>query len=159
MLLLGVWAIMRAFPTKGRFGLAIDTLWVMASLFALGWPLAQGEAFLYRAANPAGGDLVAGVLAILVVLEAARRTTGWILPVSAAAFLAYAFAGPWLPSIGLTGIAHRGYDLPRLVGNLYMTLEGIYGVPLDVAVTYIILFSVYGAVLERSGAGTVFLDF
>ena len=67
--------------------------------------------------------------------------------------------GPWLATIGLAGIAHRGYDLPRLVGNLYMTLEGIYGVPLDVAVTYIMLFSLYGAVLERSGAGTFFLDF
>jgi TRAP transporter 4TM/12TM fusion protein len=71
----------------------------------------------------------------------------------------YAIAGPMLASIGLAGLAHRGYDLPRLVGNLYMTLEGMYGLPLDVAVTYIILFSLYGAVLERSGAGRFFLDF
>ena len=159
MLLIGVWAIMRTHPTKGRYGPAVDTLWVIAALFGLGWPLAQGEAFLYRAANPAGGDVLAGLAAILVVLEAARRTTGWILPLSAAAFLAYAVFGPWLGSIGLVGLAHRGYDLPRLIGNLYMTLEGIYGVPLDVAVTYIILFSLYGAVLEASGAGKFFLDF
>ncbi len=159
MLLLGTWAILRSFPTKGRYGLAVDTFWVILALFGLGWPLAQGEPFLYRAANPIGGDILAGIAAILVVLEAARRTTGWILPVSAAAFLAYAFAGPWFVSIGLVGIAHRGYDLPRLVGNLYMTLEGIYGVPLDVAATYIILFSLYGAVLEKSGAGKFFLDF
>jgi len=159
MLLIGVWAIIRTTPTKGRFGPAIDAAWVVAALFSLGWPLAQGEAFLYRAANPTGGDLLAGLIAIVVVLEAARRTTGWILPGSALAFLGYAVAGPWLSSIGLSGLAHRGYDLPRLVGNLYMTLEGIYGVPLDVAVTYIILFSIYGAVLERSGAGTFFLNF
>ena len=159
MLMLGVWAIIRATPTKGRFGQAVDAVWVAATLFALGWPLAQGEAFLYRAANPTGGDLIAGVVAIVVVLEAARRATGWILPIAASAFLAYAIFGPWLATIGLTGIAHRGYDLPRLIGNLYMTLEGIYGIPLDVAVTYIILFSIYGAVLERSGAGTFFLNF
>ena len=159
MLLVGVWAILRAYPTKGRYGPVIDTLWVIGALFGLGWPLAQGEAFLYRAANPIGGDLVAGLVAIVVVLEATRRTTGWILPISAVTFLGYAIAGPWMGSIGLAGIAHRGYDLPRLVGNLYMTLEGIYGVPLDVAVTYIVLFSLYGAVLERSGAGTFFLDF
>jgi TRAP transporter 4TM/12TM fusion protein len=159
MLLIGVWAIFRSYPTKGRYGPAVDTLWVVATLFGLGWPLAQGEPFLYRAANPTGGDVLAGIAAILVVLEAARRTTGWILPVSAGVFLGYAIGGPWLSSIGLAGIAHRGYDLPRLVGNLYMTLEGIYGVPLDVAVTYIILFSLYGAVLERSGAGHFFLDF
>jgi TRAP transporter 4TM/12TM fusion protein len=103
--------------------------------------------------------VLAGAAAMLVVLEAARRTTGWILPISAALFLLYAVAGPSLASVGLAGIAHRGYELPRLVGNLYMTLEGIYGVPLDVAVTYIILFSLYGAVLERSGAGKFFLDF
>ena len=159
MLLVGVWAILRAYPTKGRSGAVLDTLLVVIALFGLGWPLAQGQAFLYRAATPTGGDVLAGLAAIIVVLEAARRTTGWILPVSAAVFLAYAVGGQSLASIGLSGIAHRGYDLPRLVGNLYMTLEGIYGVPLDVAVTYIILFSLYGAVLERSGAGKFFLDF
>jgi TRAP transporter 4TM/12TM fusion protein len=159
MLLIGVWAILRAYPTKARGGALFDTLLVVVALFGLGWPLAQGQAFLYRAATPTGGDVLAGIAAIFVILEAARRTTGWILPVSAAAFLVYAAAGQGLASIGLAGIAHRGYDLPRLVGNLYMTLEGIYGVPLDVAVTYIILFSLYGAVLERSGAGKFFLDF
>ena len=159
MLLIGVWATLRAFPTRGRWGPAIDTAWVIAALLGLGWPLAAGEPFLYRAATPTGGDILAGLVAMLVVLEAARRTTGWILPVSAALFVAYAFTGPWLASVGLGGIAHRGYDLPRLVGNLYMTLEGLYGVPLDVAVTYIILFAVYGAVLEKSGAGQFFLDF
>jgi TRAP transporter 4TM/12TM fusion protein len=159
MLLLGVWATFRAFPAGGRWGLAIDTAWVAAALLGLGWPLAGGEAFLYRSASPTGGDVLCGVLAMAVVLEAARRTTGWILPAVAIGFLVYAFAGPALGSVGLGGIAHRGYDLPRLIGNLYMTLEGIYGVPLDVAVTYIILFSIYGAVLEASGAGRFFLDF
>jgi TRAP transporter 4TM/12TM fusion protein len=159
MLLVGAWAIFRAFPTKGRWGQAIDLVWVVLAIFGLGWPLAAGEAFQYRAATPAGGDVLAGLAAIVVVLEISRRTTGWILPLSALGFLAYAIAGPALATIGLGGIAHRGYDLPRLVGNLYMTLEGLYGVPLDVAVTYIILFSIYGALLEQSGAGTFFLDF
>ena len=159
MLLIGVWATFRVKPTRGRWGPAVDTLWVIAAILGLGWPLANGEAFLYRTANPTGGDVLAGVLAIAVVIEATRRTTGWILPIAAIAFLAYAIAGPWLASLGAIGIAHRGYDLPRLIGNLYMTLEGIYGIPLDVAVTYIILFSIYGAVLEHSGAGRFFIDF
>jgi TRAP transporter 4TM/12TM fusion protein len=159
MLLIGIWATIRAKPTPGPYGPAVDLLWVVAALFGLGWPLANGEQFLYRAATPTGGDILAGVVAIVVVLEAARRTTGWILPIAAAGFIAYAMLGPALTTIGLAGIAHRGYDVPRLVGNLYMTLEGIYGVPLDVAVTYIILFSIYGAVLEYSGAGKFFLDF
>ena len=159
MLLIGVWATIRARPTPGRWGGAVDTAWVVATLLGLGWPLASGDAFLYRSANPTGGDVLCGMLAMAAILEAARRTTGWILPLVAVGFLTYAFAGPWLPNVGLTAIAHRGYDLPRLVGNLYMTLEGIYGVPLDVAVTYIILFSLYGAILEASGAGRFFIDF
>ncbi len=157
MLLVGVWATLRWKPTAGRWGGAVDLLWVIAALVGLGWPLAQGDPFWYRAATPAGGDLVAGVLALLVVTEAARRTTGWALPIVTMGFLAYALAGPWFAQVGLTGLSHRGYDLPRLIGSLFMSLEGIYGVPLDVAVTYITLFSLYGAVLEASGAGTFFL--
>ncbi len=157
MLLVGVWASLRLTPTGGRWGGAVDLVWVVAALIGLGWPLAQGEAFWYRATAPTGGDVLAGVLALLVVIEATRRTTGWALPIVTLLFLMYAVAGPSLVSMGLTGLAHRGYDLPRLVGSLYMSLEGIYGVPLDVAVTYITLFSLYGAVLEASGAGTFFL--
>lgn len=158
MLLVGVWATFRLKPLTAGWGPAADLLWVVMALFGLGWPLAQGEAFWYRAANPTGGDIAAGVAALLVIIEAARRTTGWALPIITTMFVAYAVFGPAFASIGLVDIAHRGYDLPRLVGNLYMTLEGIYGVPLDVAVTYITLFSIYGAVLEASGAGTFFLN-
>jgi TRAP transporter 4TM/12TM fusion protein len=72
-----------------------------------------------------------------------------------AAFLVYAFAGPWLPPPW----THRGYDVERLVGQLYMTLEGIFGTPIDVSATFIILFTIYGAVLQYSGAGEFFIDF
>jgi TRAP-type uncharacterized transport system fused permease subunit len=82
MLLIGIWATIRAKPTPGPYGPAVDLLWVVAALFGLGWPLANGEQFLYRAATPTGGDILAGVVAIVVVLEAARRTTGWILPIA-----------------------------------------------------------------------------
>jgi TRAP transporter 4TM/12TM fusion protein len=159
MLLVAAIAIVTTRRTSGRAGPWLDTLVLAVAAFGLGWPLVQGDAFIYRAATPTTGDLAAGVCAVLVVLEIARRTTGWVLPVTAVAFLGYAVVGPFLTSIGLGGLAHRGYDLARLTGNLYMTLEGIYGVPLDVAVTYIILFSIYGAVLDRSGAGRFFLNF
>jgi TRAP transporter 4TM/12TM fusion protein len=159
MLLVGVVAILLGKRLSGQTGLVVDGLWIVAAVIGLGWPLWQGDALLYRAATPTTGDVVAGLLAIAVILEVTRRTTGWILPISAIIFLTYAVAGPSLGAIGLGGLAHRGYDLPRLIGNLYMTLEGIYGVPLDVAATYIVLFSLYGAVLERSGAGHFFLNF
>jgi TRAP transporter 4TM/12TM fusion protein len=135
-----------------------DWLLVGLTLVAFGWPLADFSRFVYRAANPTAIDVACGAIAVVIILEATRRTVGWILPVSAIVFIGYAFLGPMLDRIGLDLLAHRGYDLDRVVGSLYMTLEGIFGVPLDVAATYIILFTIYGAVLQFSGAGTFFLD-
>jgi TRAP transporter 4TM/12TM fusion protein len=134
--------------------------WLLAALavVALAWPLLDFRQFIYRAATPTPVDLVLGTVTILLVLEATRRTVGWILPATAVGFLAYAYLGPLLDIVGLDLIAHRGYDLDRLVGTMYMTLEGIFGVPLDVAATYIVLFTIYGAALEYSGAGKFFID-
>jgi TRAP transporter 4TM/12TM fusion protein len=94
----------------------------------------------------------------VLVLEATRRTAGWVLPVTTGLFILYAYLGPLFDLVGLSAVAHRGYYADRLIGTLYMTLDGIFGVPLEVAATYIILFSVYGAVLEHSGAGKFFID-
>jgi TRAP transporter 4TM/12TM fusion protein len=137
---------------------ATDWLLIGLAAAALGWPLADFARFVYRAAEPSTVDLVLGVVTIGLVLEATRRAVGWILPVTAAVFLLYAQFGPVFDDIGLGIIAHRGYGIERLVGTLYMTLEGIFGVPLDVTATYIILFTIYGAVLETSGAGTFFIN-
>jgi TRAP transporter 4TM/12TM fusion protein len=96
------------------------------------------------------------VVAVLLVLEATRRTVGWVLPAICLGFVAYAFFGGLLPFGWELG--HKGYDLERLVGQAYMGIEGLFGVPLDVAATYIVLFTIYGAVLEFSGAGRFFID-
>ena len=137
---------------------ALDWMLMAAALVALSWPLVDFSAFIYRAADPKVADILLGGLTVLLVLEATRRTVGWILPGTAILFLLYAWLGPWLDGIGLSLFAHRGYPPDRLIGTLYMTLEGIFGVPLDVAATYIILFTIYGAVLEHSGAGQFFID-
>ncbi|MEO7274645.1 MAG: TRAP transporter fused permease subunit [Vicinamibacterales bacterium] len=136
----------------------IDWALAGATVVALGWPLLDFAQFVYRAADPSPTDVVLGVIAVLLVLEAARRSVGWILPATAAGFLGYAMAGPWFDRIGLPLLAHRGYPIERVIGTLYITLEGIFGVPLDVAATYIILFTIYGAVLEASGAGAFFIN-
>ncbi|HVH27350.1 MAG TPA: TRAP transporter fused permease subunit, partial [Vicinamibacterales bacterium] len=145
---------------KGRRGGVTLADWGLIGLTvgALIWPLIDFDRFVYRAAEPTTLDLVCGTLTIVLVLEATRRTVGWILPVSAVGFLLYARFGPLFDSVGLGLFAHRGYPLDRLVGSLYMSLEGIFGVPLDVAATYIVLFTIYGAVLQFSGAGRFFLD-
>jgi TRAP transporter 4TM/12TM fusion protein len=138
--------------------IAIDAALIVLSLVALLWPFVDLDAFVHRAATPTTTDVVLGIVTIGLVLEATRRTSGWVLPITALMFLAYGYYGPLLDRVGLDLIAHRGYSIGRLVGTLYMTLEGIFGVPLDVTATYIILFTIYGAVLEYSGAGRFFVD-
>jgi TRAP transporter 4TM/12TM fusion protein len=133
----------------------LDALLIVLSLVAIGYPLWDFEEFIYRAALPNLNDQIFGGLTILLVLEATRRTTGWILPVVAILFLAYAWLGAWLPPPW----THQGYGIDRLVGHMYTTLEGIFGVPLDVAATFIILFTIYGAVLEHSKAGQFYVNF
>jgi TRAP transporter 4TM/12TM fusion protein len=137
---------------------ASDWVLTIASIVALAWPIVDFDQFVLRAATPQPIDIALGIITVLIVLEATRRTTGWILPITAVAFLSYAYAGPWLDRIGLSLVAHRGYAVDRLVGTLYMTLEGIFGVPLDVAATYIVLFTIFGAVLEHSGAARFFVS-
>jgi TRAP transporter 4TM/12TM fusion protein len=146
------------YPAPGLPGRILDPCLIAASVVALAWPIVDFDAFVLRAATPTTTDVVLGVVTILIVLEATRRTTGWILPVTGIGFLVYACFGPLLDSIGLSLIAHRGYSIERIAGTLYMTLEGIFGVPLDVAATYIVLFTIYGALLEHSGAGRFFID-
>ncbi|MBA3336338.1 MAG: TRAP transporter large permease subunit, partial [Chloroflexia bacterium] len=132
-----------------------DLLLVGASIVVTAYPIWDYQEFVYRAARPTTLDVTMGAIAIMLILEATRRTIGWILPVVAIVLLGYGRWGYLLPG----EYGHKGYDLDRTVGSLYVTLEGIFGVPLDVAATYIILFTIYGAALEFSGAGKFFLDF
>src|SRR5688572_32754444 len=132
-----------------------DWLLILASISIVAYPLWDFEEFIYRAALPTTEDQLFGGLTILLVLEATRRTTGWILPAVAIIFLAYAWLGAYLPPPW----THQGYGIDRLVGHMYVTLEGIFGVPLDVAATFIILFTIYGAVLEFSKAGEFYVNF
>ena len=129
--------------------------WALAALalVALLYPLVFDD-FARRVVRPTGLDVVLGVVAVLLVLEATRRTVGWVLPAICLGFVAYAMLGGLLPFGWELG--HKGYDLERLVGQAYMGIEGLFGVPLDVAATYIVLFTIYGAVLEYSGAGRFF---
>jgi TRAP transporter 4TM/12TM fusion protein len=143
---------------KGRDDRPGVTDWLLAALavVALGYTLVVFDEFVRRSVEPTTLDLVFGVTTIALVLEATRRTVGWILPAICLLFLGYAYFGSEIPA-GWE-ISHRGYGVDRIVGQSYMGLEGIFGVPLDVAATYIILFTIYGAVLEYSGAGKFFID-
>jgi TRAP transporter 4TM/12TM fusion protein len=132
--------------------------WALAALAlaVCAYPLVVFDDFIRRAFAPTAGDVIAGTVLTLLILEACRRTVGWILPAVCAGFVAYAYYGGYLPMNWVIG--HRGYDLERIVASFVMGTEGVYGVPLDVAATYIVLFTIYGAVLDHSGAGKFFVD-
>jgi TRAP-type uncharacterized transport system fused permease subunit len=103
----------------------LDWLFVALAVVSLLWPLIDFDNFIYRAADPTTRDMTLGAICILLVLEATRRTAGWVLPITATCFILYTFYGHLLDLVGLGMIAHRGYDLARIVGTIYMTLEGV----------------------------------
>ena len=131
--------------------------WVLAAagVSTAVYLIAGGDDFFDRSILPNQWDIVFGVMLALLVLEAMRRSTGWVMPVVTVCFLLYAFLGAYLPAPW----THKGYELPRLVGHMYMTLEGIYGTAIAVSSTLIILFTIFGAFLQFSGAGKFFIDF
>jgi TRAP transporter 4TM/12TM fusion protein len=146
------------FPVAKRFRHRVMPWdWVLALLAvaACAWLISQGDDFFDRSITPNDWDIFFGVALVVLVLEAMRRATGWIMPVITLCFLLYAFYGPYLPPPW----THKGYEIPRLVGHMYMTLEGIFGVAVDVSSSLIILFTIFGAFLQYSGAGKFYIDF
>ncbi len=146
------------FPISRKYKNKISPIDIFLSLAALApivYMLTDFEEFIYRAVTPELWDMILGVAFLALIMEATRRTSGWIMPITCILFLIYAYVGPWLPSPW----THRGYDLERIIGHMYMTLEGIFGVPIDVSSTIIIMFCIFGAFLQVSGAGKFFVDF
>ncbi|MFG3704016.1 TRAP transporter permease [Micromonospora sp. NPDC047670] len=123
-------------------------------------PLGAGgggyDAFLDRQGLLVGVDVAMGTVLLLLLLEACRRTTGWILPAVCLVFLGYGYYGGLLPQSW--PVAHAGLDFGQLVDAFYNSDSGFFGTPLDVAATYIVLFTIYGAVLDLSGAGRFFVE-
>jgi TRAP-type uncharacterized transport system fused permease subunit len=107
------------------------------------------EDLVKRIGDPTGLDLAMGIIAIVMVLEASRRAVGWPLVIITGAFVVYGFFGPYFPGV----FAHRGYSFRRIVDHLYLTSEGIFGIPLWVSSTFVYAFVLFGAIFERTGAG------
>ena len=148
------------FGAKGDAPTVLD--WVLAAVALVAClypinPFAGGyDAFLDRQGLLDAPDVVVGAILLVLIVEACRRTTGWALPVVCLAFLAYGYYGGLLPQDW--PIAHAGLDFGQIVDALFNSGSGFYGTPLDVAATYIVLFTLYGAVLDLSGASRFFVD-
>ena len=146
------------FPLSSRFRHRIMWWDCIASLMAIGivvYLIMGGDDFTDRNTSPNGWDIFFGVMLIGLVMEAMRRINGWIMPAITMAFVLYALFGAYLPQPW----THKGYEVGRLIGQMYMTLEGIYGSAVDVSSSLIILFTIFGAFLQYSGAGKFYIDF
>jgi TRAP transporter 4TM/12TM fusion protein len=127
----------------------IDLALIVVALAATAYPILFLDYFLtrmYYVDDPAIVDLVLGYAMVLLVLEATRRSVGLALPLTAAAFIVYA-------------LVFGGQGWLILIDQLYLTTEGIFGIPAGVSATYVILFIIFGALVERTGTGTLFMDF
>ncbi|CAM2807157.1 TRAP transporter permease [Vibrio rarus] len=129
--------------------------WALALLGSL----AAGYIYLFytqlaeRSGAPTSLDIVAAVTGMILLLEATRRALGPPLMVVAAVFLTYTFAGPHMPDV----IAHKGASLNKAMSHLWLTTEGVFGVAIGVSTSFVFLFVLFGAMLERAGAGAYFI--
>jgi TRAP transporter 4TM/12TM fusion protein len=129
--------------------------WLLAALSVVvcGYLALEANELVARSGNPTSLDLVMGAICVVIVLELARRATGWGLVAVCILALGYAFAGPYLPGV----LAHRGYNVIRLIEQLYLSTEGIWGIPLGVSASFVYLFVLFGAVLETAGGGALLI--
>jgi len=138
---------------KTKVGIIDLVLSVLSMLVSLYWVI-DYEGLVLRTGNYTDLDMVVGGMAILLVLEAARRVVGLPITIIAALFLLYTYFGPYMPGF----LEHRGVNIERIIGHTYFTLEGILGTPLGVSSTFIFLFILFGAFLEKTGVGEYFND-
>lgn len=130
-------------------------LFLIMALVSTGYIFINFDALLNRAGRYTGMDTVMGIFLILAVLEATRRTYGLLLPGLVVISLLYGHYGRFLPGI----FHHGGYSWPRLIASVTTYLYGIFGTVLNVSATYIVLFMIFGGLLESSGAGQFFINF
>ena len=127
----------------------LDVLLLLAALAGALYPsmnLSYIQNRMYYVDDPLFLDYVFGGALIVLIMEATRRATGWALPITAMIFLAY-------------GVTQGNQPVSMMLDQLYLTTEGIFGIPLYVSATYVMLFILFGSFVERSGAGQLFMDF
>ncbi len=107
-----------------------------------------------RAGMPTDMDLAMGFLLIIVLLEATRRISNPVLSCLAIAALLYCYFGRFMPE----ALAHRGFSIPRIINHMYLGTEGIFGTPLEVSSTFVFMFILFGAILEKAGIGRFIID-
>ena len=140
--------------TRDHYFHPIDIVFAILGAATPAYLVIQYRELITRAGTVSPVDTVVGGLGILLVIEATRRVVGLPMVTVVLVFIAYAFLGPYMPGV----LAHRGLTPEQLIGHLYFTTEGIFGIPLGVSSTFIFLFILFGAYLESTGLGKFFID-
>ena len=140
--------------TRDHYFHPIDIVFAVLGAATPAYLVIQYRELITRAGTVSPVDTVVGGLGILLVIEATRRVVGLPMVTVVLVFIAYAFLGPYMPGV----LAHRGLTPEQLIGHLYFTTEGIFGIPLGVSSTFIFLFILFGAYLESTGLGKFFID-
>ena len=130
-----------------------DWILALASSFSAGYIYIFYTELAGRSGAPTTADVVVAVIGMILLLEATRRALGPPLMVVAGVFLLYTFGGPYMPDV----IAHKGASLNKAMSHLWLTTEGVFGVALGVSSSFVFLFVLFGAMLERAGAGAYFI--
>lgn len=147
--------------TKGTSTLisSIQKLWIflvlVAGIIATGHHIVNFDAINDRWGDITNYEITFAVILVIALFDACRRTIGWPIVILALIFIAYGLFGAYLPE----GLAHRGYSLKRVSAQLYLGGGGIFGTPLGVSSTFVTGVVVLGALLEKTGAGQVLMDF
>lgn len=130
-----------------------DWVFAVAGAFAAAYLYLFYEALSDRAGAPETYDLVVAVAGMLLLLEATRRALGPPLMVVASVFLIYTFFGPYMPEV----IAHKGASLSKAMSHQWLSTEGVFGIALGVSTSFVFLFVLFGALLDKAGAGGYFI--
>ncbi len=138
----------------GKWRWFVDLPLALAGILTIWYPLRDLDVFLRRSTVPNALDVAMGIIVILLLVEFSRRIVGRAFTLVLIFFLLYDMFGYLIPG----GLGHKGYGLDRIVGHMYMTLEGVLGVPLAVSASFVILFVVYGVFMDTAGAGKFWLE-
>jgi TRAP transporter 4TM/12TM fusion protein len=141
---------------KDRFNvwLVIDWLLAGAAIACTLYICVNLSAIFQRQGDWLPADLVVSIVGTLLVLEACRRVIGWAMALICLTALLYAYFGLYMPEL----IMHKGYSIERIATTLWLTTEGIFGLPIGVAATFVYVFVLFGAILESTGGGNFFIE-
>ncbi|MBW1788811.1 MAG: TRAP transporter permease [Deltaproteobacteria bacterium] len=141
---------------KDRFNAAmcVDLLLSAAAVVVGAYVFFDLDGIFDRQGDWSAWDLRIGIALVMLVLEATRRVIGLNLMIIACLFLLFGYFGPWMPEL----FVHKGYSIERIATTLSLTTEGIFGLPLGVAATFVFIFILFGAFLDKTGAGNFFIN-